>query len=781
MTKGNMLYFDKPANEWIEGLPLGNGKLGAMVIGYAGQERICLNHENIWRKIADRQTIPVSHYLPDIRRALLGKRWEEGARMLETKLQPTGPHQAVSMEECQPACNLIIEMPCLHPVERYARMLDLENGVAKVVYCIGTVRYERIYFVSAVHDLLVVKIKGSHQGAVTATLCFERQLMSECHLLTEVENNLLTLQVTIENGTSFVVAGKIIPKGGSISTVKKDKKLSICGANEALLLLTIATNKESKHPEELCREKLSLSPENIDKLLKRHIEDHKSFFSRVSFRLGSANKVEKELTTDRIVHSAFVGDPKDNLFELMFQMGRYLLIASSRPGSKAVNLQGIWSHETHPQWQSDFHLDMNVQMSYWLAEVGNLSECLLPLFELVKSLIPDGEDVALNLYGCRGVVFPIAFAGKGIPLPGCWVAWTGAAGWLAQHFWWHYEYTLDHEFLINIAYPYMKKVALFYHDFLIKDTSGKYVVVPSLSPENKPLGRKTMVCINATMDIAIIRELLGNLITASHILDQDVEQREVWQEILDNLPDWPLDEHGMLKEWADETALDNPYHRHFSHLYPLFPGNMFTREDTSELMDAATKALHARKKAGYISMAGWSYSWLALLHARLGEGDEALRCLRYLAKSCMINNLLTIHNDWRFQGLSLDWKLSPSRLFQIEAILGASAAIAEMLLQSHNGLIRILPALPQSWSEGEIKGLRARGGFEVDIHWKVGAIEKVLIHSLLGHSCCVNLCRKHRDVCVVCDGEMIGTEYLKENQIRFKTERGKSYSLLRNW
>lgn len=780
MIKDNMLYFNKPANEWIEGLPLGNGKLGAMIMGYAAQEQVCLNHENIWHKIVDRQTTPVSHHLPHIRRLLLQRKWEEGARLLETNLQPTGPDLQVAVEEYQPACDLVIQVPCPYPVEKYARMLDLEQGVAKVVYCIGTVRYERIYFVSAIDDLLVVRIKGNRQGAVDATLWFEREPTSECHLSTELDNDLLILQASTEDGTSFVTAVKLLTKGGSVSTDRKNKKLSIRGADQVFILVTIATDKESKHPRELCRQKLSLSPENIVKLLKRHIEDHKKLFCRVSFHIEAANKVEKELTTDRIVQSAYIGDPKDNLFELMFQMGRYLLIASSRPGSKAANLQGIWNHEMHPDWQSDWHLDMNLQMNYWLAEVGNLSECSLPLFELVKSLIPDGEDAALNLYGCKGVFFPIAFAGKGVPLPGWWVAWTGAAGWLAQNFWWHYEYTLDGEFLLNTAYPYMKKVAMFYQDFLIKDTSGKYVVVPSLSPENTPLGRRTMVCINATMDIAIVKELLRNLITASHVLGQDVEQREVWQEISNNLPSWPLDEHGMLKEWADETALDNPYHRHFSHLYPLFPGDMFTKEETPELMDAAAKAVRARETAGYSSMHGWSYAYLALLHARLGEGDEALQCLRYLAKSCMIDNLLTTLQDWRFQGLSLHWKTKVPRSFMIDAILGASAAIAEMLLQSHKRLIRILPALPQSWSEGEIKGLRARGGFEVDIRWKAGVIEQVLIHSLLGQSCCVKLCLEHCNVCVMCDKELIQIEYLKENQIRFRTERGKLYRLLRD-
>jgi len=787
MKRNSILYFDKPANSWIEGLPLGNGNIGAMVMGYAGKERVCLNHENIWRKIANRKTIPVARYLHNIRQLFLKGKWEEGAQLLEAKLQPTPADRQCATEEYQPACDLIIKVPCSYPVEDYMRILDLATGIATIKYRLGRVRYERTYFVSAVHDLFVVKIKADHKQAISGTVWFERESTSECNMTTRAKENYLTLEADIRDGTSFVAEGKIICKGGTLSISSDSNKIMVSGTDEMLILITIATDKETKDLQEVCRKKLSSGVDNIDVLMKKHVMDHKKLFQRVSFSLGQ-KKEEENLTTDRLLHSAYLGNPGGHLFEMIFDMGRYLMMASSRQGTKAITLQGIWNHEMHPPWQSDWHLDMNVQMNYWLAEVGNLSECSLPLFELVKSLISDGEDNAKNLYGCKGVVFPIAFAGKGVTLPGPWVAWTGAAGWLAQHFWWHYEYSMDFTFLKNTAYPYMKKVAEFYEDFLIKDKSGKYMVVPSLSPENTPSERKNpeisgvwkgykLICVNATMDIAIIKELLGNLVKASMILDCDSEKRKIWQEILDNLPDWPIDKNGMLKEWVSETNLDNHHHRHFSHLYPLFPGNMFSLEETPELVNAAAKALHGRQAVGCTDNTGWSYPYMAMFHARLGEGDKALQCLAYLAKSCMMDNLLTIHNDWRFQGLSLYWKLG-DRAFMIETILGASAAIAEMLLQSHNGLIRILPALPQSWDRGEIKGLRARGGFEIDIKWELGRIEQVTIHSLRGQLCRVKLCQPHRKLKLKCGRSSIIVVQIKDKQIRFKTEAGKTYQLL---
>ncbi len=766
------MFFNRPADCWLEGLPLGNGRMAAMAMGYPLRECICLNHEAVWRKILNRKTKVCASYLPRIRKHLLGKDWEKGARLLVEKFQPEGDVSGRVMYEYQPAGNLIIESLRPEPVTGYSRILDLKNGLIKINFATATAKYERTNFVSAVHNVLVTRLKCAGDRPLSVALSLERENSPDCRLSFRAHDNCQIMTADIQNGVMFRIKNKVILSKGRISSIPGQSRFVISGAHEILILTTIQVeaNKEE-----------TAIPENYDLLLKEHVRDHRRFFGRVDFSLNGGNHGNPR-TTDALMRDAFNGAPPDHLFELMLKMGRYLLIAGSRPGSKALNLQGKWNRAMHPAWQSDYHLDMNMQMAYWPAESGNLSEFTQPLFDFVQNLIPDGMKNAKNYYGCNGVVFPIACAGEGQILPGAWAAWTGAAGWLAQHFWQHYEYTLDEKFLKDVAYPYMRKVADFYMDFLIKNKSGKYVIAPSTSPENIPLERggkwqgHKMITTNATMDIAIIRELFGNLLTAGGILRQDLDEQGKWREILDHLPDWPVDKNGMLKEWANPVNRDNPKHRHFSHLYPLFPGNMFSLEDTSVLIKSAAKALKARQDCGLADNAGWSYPYMALLHARLGGGDKALQCLAYLAKSCMMDNLLTIHNDWRFQGLSLYWP-NGDRLFQIEATLGASAAIIEMLLQSHNGLIRILPALPRQWKHGHIKGLKARGGFIVDIFWKDGAIENVVIHSLAGQDCRVKLCRPHGPVKIKCGKRLITGVETTGNYIKFNTVKGRKYQL----
>lgn len=772
------LRFDRPPNSWIEGLPLGNGRIGAMVMGYPAREQVCLNHEAIWRKITDRRQKSVSQYVPRIRQYLLNGDWQSAARMLIEKLQPSDRSTHTVMSTYQPACDLIFVAACPSPVEDYERILDLARGIATVKYRIGGTTYERVYFVSAVDNVFVMQVKAGRPNSISGTLWLEREPAPECKFVSRAKDGVLTVKAAIKQGASFEAKLRVTLKGGSLATSPDGRQLVVAEASEVVIRVAINTSSDSRR----IRAKSNRAATGSGgALMRAHVKEHAAMYQRAVFALKSDPR-EPAPTTDRLVHNAFLGKPSNQLFELMFGLGRYLMMASSRPGTQAITLQGIWNHALYPPWQSDWHLDMNVQMNYWLAEVGNLSECALPLFDLATALIPDGEENAAKLWGCRGIVFPIACAGGGKVLPGPWVGWTGAAGWLAQHFWWHYEYTLDQKFLAQTAYPFMKKVAAFYEDFLVKDASGTYQVNPSMSPENVPAergdwGPDKMLTVNATMDIAIIRELLANLLTAAVLLDRDVGKRGVWREMLDHLPAWPVDAHGMLKEWANTVNQDNQAHRHFSHLYPLFPGSQFT-EETPDLVAAAAKAFRARQACGYASNSGWSYPYMALLHARLGEGDEALQCLAYLAKCAMMDNLLTIHNDWRFQGLTLYWALG-DRAFMIDAILGAAAAIAEMLLQSHNGLLRILPALPRTWPEGSVQGLRARGGFEVAVRWKAGVADEIRIRSLRGTPCNMKNPWTNAKMQVVCNGKPIPTEVGDHGSFRFKTKAGSQYRICR--
>jgi alpha-L-fucosidase 2 len=767
----NIIFFDKPADCWMEGLPLGNGQIGAMVMGYPFRERICFNHEDIWRKIDDRKTIPVFQHLAQIRKKLLDGDWEKGGKLLLDKLQPS-LSKACAMAEYQPACDLALCLDSCFPAENYIRSLDLSKGIAEVSYSEGKIKHTRSCFVSAPDNVFVMRLQADRKKAISGSILLEREASPDCKIHSHVKNNILYWDAKLCKGPFFNARVEIICKNGAVSIAPENDKIIFSHADEVFILIYISVGKNIKnnsHPA---------GKRNYKKMLKRHVDDHEKIYNRVFFSLNSSRK-EKKQTTDCLLHSAFAGFQGKHLYELMFKMGRYLMIAGSRPGSKAMHLQGIWNNQLHPPWQSDYHLDMNLQMNYWLAESTNLSEFAFPLFDLVQTFMHDGEINASHFYGCRGVLFPIACAGESKMLPGPWVAWTGSAGWLAQHFWRHYEYNLDRDFLEATAYPYMKKVAEFYEDFLIKDHEGRYMAIPSLSPENTPAERgewqphKT-ICINSTMDIAIIRELMGNLIEASSLLGLDLEKRKKWQEISDNLPEWPIDKNGILKEWSSETNMDNHNHRHFSHLYPLFPGNMFTEEDSPELFKAAAKALYAREANGYADNAGWSYPYMALFHARLGDGNKALQCLNYLARSCMMDNLLTIHNDWRHQGYTLYWKLG-DRAFMIDAILGAAAAISEMLLQSANGLIKILPALPESWDRGKIDGLKACGNFEIDIKWDKGYIKKISIKSFSGQQCCVKFCRPHKKFILTCGRSIIKTVEKSETYVSFETEKNKIY------
>ncbi|MCC6580361.1 MAG: hypothetical protein IT440_07950, partial [Phycisphaeraceae bacterium] len=602
----------------------------------------------------------------------------------------------------------------------------------------------------------------------------ERHYSADTDFRYRAAGRTVTGQGKIQHGSTFKIEATAVGRGGSIRASREAPLLELTACDQVTIHVKIHVSGEPAI-------RTVKIPRQESDLRQAHVAEHQLMFQRVALHLQPTSTTCEAKTTDRMVHDAFLGQPTTELFERMFDMGRYLLMASSRTGSLPPHLQGIWNNQLHPPWQSDWHLDMNVQMNYWLAETCHLSSSTRPLFRWIASLIPDGRENARKIWGCRGIVLPMACAGGGKMLPGPWVAWTGAAAWLAQHFWQHYQYTLDRHFLAREAYPFMKEAAAFYEDFLVKDDDGRYMVIPSLSPENTPAERgqwdqTKMMTINATMDIALVRELMENLLAASTLLRKDTAHQAVWRDILAHLPDWPVDKDGMLKEWERPENLDNQDYRHYAHLYPLFPGEAFSREQTPKLFEAAAKAVHAREACGYASNAGWSYPYLALLHARLGEGDQALRCLTQLAKCSMMGNLLTIHNDWRFQGLTLYWPLG-DRAFMIDAIFGAAAAVAEMLLQSQGGVIRILPALPKVWDQGQVRGLQARGAFEIDITWSAHRAQQVRIRSDQGQICRMSGIGSRAGLHVRCAGRTIPVQRHSHGIFSFPTTAGKTYVL----
>jgi len=541
------------------------------------------------------------------------------------------------------------------------------------------------------------------------------------------EENYLSLVGKYDVGGrySFVVGeyggcARVVVKGGSckLSNLQVDTEK----ADQVLVIIKLFANEESTAALGRIRSDIEKLAADYDTLLSRHIAMHRELFMRVELDLGGRQR-GRGLANEKLVNEALHGQAMNALLERMFDFGRYVLICSSSSSGMPANLQGIWNGEYGPPWAADYHNDINIQMNYFQALPGNLAEITMPYFHYYESLLDDFRTNARNIAGCRGILAPISGTTHGLA-PLSWSYWTAGAGWLAQLFYDYWLFTGDREFLRNRAVPFMKEVALFYEDFLVEGEDGKYIFIPSFSPENVPPNTRSFCAINATMDIAVTRELLTNLCTACELLGIEREGTTRWRKMLTNLPPYMLNDDNGLKEWSHPAFEDNYEHRHMSHMYPVFPGLEVTREQTPELFKACRIAM-ARKMNELEYPCTWSYVQAATTFARLEQPEQALKALEVVARGYTLPNLFT--TLWLYH--------HRPPMFQFEAASGIPAAIMEMLLYSRPGTITLLPALPKAWSYGQVKGLRARGGFEVGIYWKDGKLRKAEIRSLLGNSC----------------------------------------------
>jgi alpha-L-fucosidase 2 len=785
-TGGNpmKLWYRKPADEWVEALPVGNGRLGGMIYGGIKRERIALNEDTLWsgtKRGAEREE-PL-RYLEESRSLIFAGRFSDAQAVIEEHMLGPAGHAFQAMGD--------LELEMSHPstAEKYRRELDLRTGLFRTEYESGGMRLTREMFVSAVDQVMVVRIEADRPGAIgleaalTSRLNYGARksgidriiLTGEAPSLLDHEKEQSEDTVVYEEnkGIRFQIHLQALPEGGIVET--HGGRLVVKGADAVTLLLTAATSfngfdhdpaLEGLDPQLRCDAWLNDAAKlSYAELRERHIADITPYFDRVTLELDSPCR--DGIPTDERIAAVRAGQADERLVELFFQFGRYLMISASRPGTQATTLQGIWNNMTKPPWSCNYTTNINTQMNYWPAEVCNLAEFHEPLFDLLEDLRIAGACMAEAYYSCRGWAshHNVDLWRNTSPSQGSasWAYWPMGGVWLCQHLWEHYAYGGDQNFLQGKAYPIMREAALFCLDYLVEDGEGNLVSVPSTSPENTfltPDGQRAAVSMSSTMDIALMRELFTNCIEAARIVGTDAEFSQSLQDALLRLLPLRIGRHGQLQEWYRDFDEAEPGHRHTAHLYPLHPGNQITVRGTPELAKAARVSLDRRRVYEGEDTIGWCYSWNISLYARLEDAEMAHSYLTKLLGN-PFPNLFNAHRHPKITFYPLT----------IEANFAASAGIAELLMQSHAGELHLLPALPKAWPSGRIIGIRARGGYELDLAWADGKLQSAAIRASQSGRCRV---RTSVPIAV----EVADWEKVEEGVIAFTAEAGHSYTIL---
>lgn len=728
---------------WREALPSGNGEIGAAVYGGVNEETVMLTHGDLWWKVRTPEMPDVSHFLPQARDLIMAGKAMEGDRLYADALGTMDYNPSIGSP--LPLGDLKIAMPSANAFKKYRRSLDMSKGEVTVRWFDGETLFRRQLFVSRADDAIICRISSEGPLPVEAVVELDRHDLSDVStdrfkavvtpiedyqayvpeaMVSDYDDGFLYYSARNDDGTDFGAVARIIGDSARVKglgSANDREHIRVRDDREVLLMIKLFIKDDKDAAYERLKEALLTLDSDYDLLMKRHEGLHSALLNRTTLDLLTEGS---DRTNEQLLMEAYDGDPPAELIEKMWLYGRYLLISSSKEGGHPCHLYGLWCGEYEGMWAFNM-LNENLQMMYWQALSGNMPELLMAVFDYYERMLPDLRENARKLYGCRGIYIPaVTTPDSGLlkTIAPHIIYWTGGAGWLAQHYYDYCLFTGDETFLRERALPMMKEAALFYEDFFFEGEDGYYVSCPSNSPENTPgnywagagMGAAMETTINATMDFAIAKELLGNLIEGSVKCGMFEAERVKWSAMLKKIPPYEMNEDGAVKEWMHPFFEDNYHHRHESHLYPVFPGTEVTKDNNPELFEGFVEAVKRRLVIGLKQQTGWSLAHMSNNYARMGDGDQALDCLEIMTRSCVLNNLYTTHNDWRGMGVSVDLPWAP---IQLDANMGLSAAVNEMLLFSVPGRITVLPALPEKWGKGKVERLLARGGVEVSIDW----------------------------------------------------------------
>lgn len=733
-------HFNTPAKMWEESFPLGNGRLGLMPDGGVDKENIVLNEISMWSGSKQDTDNPDAYRaLPGIRKLLFEGRNEEAQTLMYNSFVCKGAGSGLGQGANAPygsyqiLGNLQLNYTYQNEsdsVSTYRRELNLDEAVATAKFKKGNINFKREAFTSFAADLGVIHLMADADKALNFSLGMNRPE----HCAIRIEGNDLIMEGQLPDGvdtakmsgTRYIARVRVVlPKGGSVTT--SENSVSVQNASEAILLVSMATDYFGKGFDKQIMSLLTKAEgKDYATLKKEHIAAYRSLFDRVELDLGQSPK--DDLPMDERLR-AFNEDKDDpGLAALYFQFGRYLLISSTRPGLLPPNLQGLWCNTIHTPWNGDYHLNINLQMNLWPAEVGNLSELHLPLVEWTKQQVASGERTAKAFYNANGWVTHILGNVWNFTAPGehpSWGATNTSAAWLCEHLYMHYLYTLDKDYLKEV-YPVLKGASQFFVDMLVEDPRNKYLVTaPTTSPENAyrtPNGNAISICAGSTMDNQIVRELFTNTIEAAGILEMDTVFAGELAAKRARLMPTTIGSDGRIMEWLEPYEEAEPTHRHVSHLYGLYPGNEISMELTPELAEAARRSLEVRGDKS----TGWSMAWKINFWARLHDGDHAYKLLADLLRPCVQKGVNMVNGGGTYPNL-----FCAHPPFQIDGNLGGCAGIAEMLVQSQTGRIEFLPALPTAWKNGSFRGLKVRGGGEVSAKWTEGTLNELGLKALV--------------------------------------------------